>query len=157
MNTKARRKCSILISLILAFGLIAPASAGDFSTAMNHVFLSNTYFASGVYYMMISSYYDSIGIDGTEAYFTGLQNLSYAADSAFSGNSSANIGYNANPTAINQYAKDTTYYDYYYKSLCIDWFYNDDLTSIEWYFYLANYWHGYAAYWTGLASNGGYN
>lgn len=157
MTTQARIKCSVLISIILVIGLIAPANAGDFSTAMNHVFSSNTYFAAGIYYLDVGDYYYSLGIDPTQAWDTALQNISSAVDSAYNGYSSAYNGYIKNPTAISQYAMNTTYYDYYYKNIMESWFYNDDQTDINWYIYLVNYWHGYAAYWTGLASNGGYN
>ena len=157
MTTRARKKCSVLFGIVLVLGLIAPASAGDFSTAMNHVFSSNTYFAAGVYYFEVGFYYDSLGIDPWPAWDTALQNISSAVESAYNGYLSASNGYSKNQTAQNLYAMNTTYYDYYYKNIMESWFYNDDPNDIYYYIYLANYWHGYAAYWTGLASNGGYN
>lgn len=161
MTTKARKKCSVLISLILVFGLIAPANAGNMSTAMNYVFLSNNYCATSVYYALLTLYYDANDLDSTSVAYSALDNMSYAANSADTAYTYATAGYNANPTTVNLNAKNAAYYDYYYKNAAKNAIQNAiyiaDAGSAIYYAYLALYWHGYAAYWVGLASNGGYN
>ena len=160
MTTQTKKNFSVLISLILVLGIIAPASAGSMSTAMNYVFLSNNYCATSVYYGLLSLYYDANDLDGTTFAYSALENMSSAAVYAYTAYTYATTGYNANPIAVNLNAKNTAYYDYYYKNAATNAIQNaisiGDAGSAIYYAYLALYWHGYAAYWTGLASNGGY-
>ena len=148
----------------IMYGLIATClltsshlHATNFSSAANSVLQSNNSGALAMYYGLLSLQNDS----RTQVYYAWI-NMVSARNAALTAYQRASAGYTAEATPNGLQAKDNTYYDWTYKSRAATSLYRtylygrryDSSQSIR-NGYLALLYSGRAAYYTGLASNGG--
>ena len=148
----------ILISASLSiFFLSHSLHATNFSSAAESVLQSNSHAARAMYYGLLSLQNDS----RIQVYYTWLYMCS-ARNAALAAYLRASAGYTSEATYNGLLAKNDTYQDWLYKSraasaLYLTYLYGrpaDSLQSIS-YGYSALLYSGRAAYYTGLASDGG--
>ena len=153
-----------LVGTFLVFAFAGPVKAGHFGSAFNHVYASNYYSSYAMYNGMISLLNDSLDLPAETELYYAYSYMNSAVEQAYAAYMSALAGYQSNPTTMNQYASDYAYYDWYYKEHCLSalyyvYYYEYDYYTPNaiLYAYYGDYYNNLAAYWNGLASQGGMN
>lgn len=148
----------ILLSASLSIFFLPPTlHATNFSSAAGSVLQSNNHAALAMYYGLLSLQNDS----RIQVYYAWL-NMVSARNAALAAYQSASAGYTLEATGNGLLAKNNTYQDWLYKSRAASALYRtylygrptDSLQSIS-NGYSALLYSGSAAYYTGLASDGG--
>ena len=155
-------KVAFICSLILFCSGIQTAQAGNFSDSSYYLLTSNSYYDSAVHSGISALYLSSLNADPSNSTYNAYYNMYYAQYYAYYAQYYAYYGYISNPIITNYYAYLYAYYDYTYKNYAFLYLYYaylgyDYTEAINTYSYYGDYYNGYAAYYSGLSSNGGSN
>jgi len=129
---------------------------------MNQAYASSQEGSIAVYWGMQALYYSGLGFNTSAQTYYAYIYLNAAASSSWLAYQSANTAYLRNRTTANYYAQLYSYYDWYYKyysayyvSLIYLYGSQSAIPEVISATYSALYYENLAAYWLGLASQGG--
>jgi len=164
MLTRARRtvgKCGVICTAMLLFCMATPVHAGYFCTAALDLSTSNYHKAFASYYSFLALWIYSQGGDGTGYAYQAYGEMNLAASYAYEAWQQCINGYQLDSSDINTYAINYTYYTYIFESNTADdlWYISqqdvDYIGDAIAYGYVGGFYSSYAAFWVGMACNGG--
>lgn len=156
------RQCTLAVCLLAILGGPPDAKSNTFGTAMNFAYASSQEGSIAVYWGMQALYYSGQGFDTSAQTYYSYIYLDSAARSSWQAYQAAYSAYLANASTTNYYAQLYAYYDWYYKYfsayyLSLIYLYGSQsaVSSVITSTYSALFYENLAAYWLGLASQGG--